>query len=91
HSGTVIFAGPDGDLGNFIELDNGGGVTTGYGHIASGGILVRIGQYVGPGQNIAKTGRTGAATGCHLHFMVRINGALTDPLPFMRDRGVTLG
>jgi murein DD-endopeptidase MepM/ murein hydrolase activator NlpD len=91
HSGTVIFAGPDGDLGNFIELDNGGGVTTGYGHIANGGILVRIGQHVGPGQNIAKTGRTGAATGCHLHFMVRINGALTDPLPFMRDRGVTLG
>jgi murein DD-endopeptidase MepM/ murein hydrolase activator NlpD len=91
HSGTVTFAGRDGDLGNFIEIDNGGGITTGYGHIIAGGILVRIGQHVGPGQNIAKTGRTGAATGCHLHFMVRINGALTDPLPFMRDRGVTLG
>ncbi|MES1212762.1 MAG: M23 family metallopeptidase, partial [Leifsonia sp.] len=91
HSGTVIFAGRSGDLGNFIELDNGGGIVTGYGHIMDGGILVRIGQHVGPGQNIAKTGRTGAATGCHLHFMVRINGALTDPLPFMRDRGVTLG
>jgi murein DD-endopeptidase MepM/ murein hydrolase activator NlpD len=91
HSGTVTFAGPDGDLGNFIQIDNGGGISTGYGHIISGGILVRIGQHVAPGQNIAKTGRTGAATGCHLHFMVRINGALTDPLPFMRDRGITLG
>jgi murein DD-endopeptidase MepM/ murein hydrolase activator NlpD len=91
HSGTVTYAGPNGDLGNFIELDNGGGVTTGYGHIIAGGILVSIGQHVGPGQLIAKVGSTGGSTGCHLHFMVRINGALTDPLPFMRDRGVTLG
>lgn len=91
HSGTVSYAGPNGDLGNYIELDNGGGVTTGYGHIIAGGILVRIGQHVGPGQVIAKVGSTGGSTGCHLHFLVRINGALTDPLPFMRDRGVTLG
>lgn len=91
HAGTVIYAGTNGDLGNFIELDNGGGITTGYGHIIAGGILVRIGQHVGPGQQIAKVGSTGGSTGCHLHFMVRINGALTDPLPFMRDRGVTLG
>ena len=91
HAGTVTYAGPNGDLGNFIELDNGGGISTGYGHIIAGGILVRIGQHVGPGQQIAKVGSTGGSTGCHLHFMVRINGALTDPLPFMRDRGVTLG
>jgi murein DD-endopeptidase MepM/ murein hydrolase activator NlpD len=91
HSGTVIYAGPNGDLGNFIQLDNGGGITTGYGHIIAGGILVKIGSHVGPGQLIAKVGSTGGSTGCHLHFMVRINGALTDPLPFMRDRGVTLG
>ena len=91
HSGTVVYAGPNGDLGNFIELDNGGGVTTGYGHIIAGGILVKIGSHVGPGQLIAKVGSTGGSTGCHLHYMVRINGALTDPLQFMRDRGVTLG
>jgi murein DD-endopeptidase MepM/ murein hydrolase activator NlpD len=91
HSGTVIYAGTNGDLGNYIELDNGGGISTGYGHIIAGGILVRIGQHVGPGQLIAKVGSTGGSTGCHLHFLVRINGSLTDPLPFMRDRGVTLG
>jgi len=66
-------------------------VETGYAHIVAGGTLVTIGQYVGPGQLIAKVGSTGGSTGCHLHFIVRINGALTDPLPFMRDRGVTLG
>jgi murein DD-endopeptidase MepM/ murein hydrolase activator NlpD len=91
HSGTVIFAGPNGDLGNFIELDNGGGIITGYAHIIAGGILVKIGQHVGPGQVIAKVGSTGGSTGCHLHFIVRINGALTDPLPFMQARGVNLG
>jgi len=91
HSGTVTYAGPYSDLGNFIQLDNGGGITTGYGHIINGGILVSIGQHVAPGQQIAKVGSTGASLGCHLHFIVRVNGALTDPLPFMRDRGVTLG
>jgi murein DD-endopeptidase MepM/ murein hydrolase activator NlpD len=91
HSGTVTYAGRNGDLGNFIQIDDGDGTSTGYGHIIDGGILVSIGQHVGPGQNIAKVGSTGGSTGCHLHFMVRINGALTDPLPFMRDRGITLG
>jgi murein DD-endopeptidase MepM/ murein hydrolase activator NlpD len=91
HSGTVIYAGPNGDLGNFIELDNGGGIITGYAHIIAGGILVKIGSHVGPGQVIAKVGSTGGSTGCHLHFIVRINGALTDPLPFMQAQGVNLG
>ncbi|MEO7720463.1 MAG: M23 family metallopeptidase [Pseudolysinimonas sp.] len=91
HSGTVTYAGPNGDLGNFIQLDNGGGISTGYGHIIAGGILVRIGQHVAPGQQIAKVGSTGGSLGCHLHFIVRVNGALTDPLPFMRNRGITLG
>jgi len=91
HSGTVTYAGPNGDLGNFIQLDNGGGISTGYGHIIAGGILVRIGQHVAPGQQIARVGSTGGSLGCHLHFIVRINGELTDPLPFMRDRGITLG
>jgi murein DD-endopeptidase MepM/ murein hydrolase activator NlpD len=91
HAGTVSYAGPNGTLGNFVEIDNGDGTKTGYGHIVDGGILVKIGQHVGPGQNIAKVGSTGASTGCHLHFTVRVNGVLVDPLPFMRDRGVTLG
>ena len=91
HSGTVIYAGPYSDLGNFIEIQHDDGIVTGYGHIINGGILVKMGQHVGPGQNIAKVGMTGGATGCHLHFMVYVNGSLTNPVPFMRDRGVTLG
>ena len=91
HSGTVTYAGPNGTLGNYIQIAHEDGTSTGYGHIVNGGIMVRIGEYVAPGQNIAKIGSTGASTGCHLHFIVRINGNLTDPVPFMRSKGVTLG
>jgi len=91
HAGTVTYAGWNGGLGNYVQLDNGGGVSTGYGHQINGGILVHIGQHVGPGQRIGTVGTTGASMGCHTHFIVRVNGATTDPLPFMRDRGVTLG
>jgi murein DD-endopeptidase MepM/ murein hydrolase activator NlpD len=89
--GTVTYAGPNGTLGNYIQIAHDDGSSTGYGHIMPGGIAVRIGQAVDPGQPIARVGSTGASTGCHLHFIVRINGNLTDPVPFMRARGITLG
>ena len=89
--GTVIYAGWFSDLGNFIKIQHPNGIVTGYGHIISGGILVRAGQHVDVGQQIAKVGSTGGSTGPHLHFMVYRNGVLTDPVPFMRDRGIRLG
>ena len=91
HAGTVTYAGPNGGLGNYVQIDHGGGVSTGYGHMINGGIMVRVGQQVGPGQQIGHVGTTGASVGCHVHFLLRINGVLTDPLSFMRDRGITLG
>lgn len=91
HGGVVTYAGPNGDLGNFIQIDHGSGVTTGYGHIAPGGILVQVGQPVAPGQNIARVGTTGGSTGCHLHYIVRQGGNLVDPVPFMRSQGMPLG
>ncbi|CAN5222039.1 hypothetical protein BH09ACT1_BH09ACT1_17970 [soil metagenome] len=92
HSGTVTYAGPYGGYGNFVKIMNNDGTTmgTGYGHIVNGGILVHVGQVVTAGQNIAKVGRTGAATGCHLHFEVYKNGTTEDPVPFMRSQGVEL-
>lgn len=91
HAGVVTYSGWNGIYGNYIQIDHGGGVSTAYGHIQNGGLLVRIGAYVDPGQNIAKVGATGGATGCHLHFGVLINGVVTDPVPYMRNQGVTLG
>lgn len=90
-SGTVVYAGWNGGYGNFILIDHGGGVQTAYGHIVNGGILVSYGQNVGVGTRIASVGTTGASTGCHLHLEVRIWGSATDPVPFFRGQGITLG
>ncbi|WP_242089900.1 M23 family metallopeptidase [Curtobacterium sp. DN_7.5] len=90
HDGTVVFAGNGGGYGNEVVLDNGGGISTAYGHIVDGGILVANGQHVSAGQQIAKIGSTGWSTGCHLHFETRINGAATDPVPFMAARGISV-
>ena len=91
HSGTVIYAGPLGSYGNFVRIDVGGGIDTGYAHIRDGGILVGVGQHVGAGQPIARVGTTGASTGCHLHYEVRVNGVKIDGIPFMRQRQAPLG
>lgn len=91
HAGTVVYAGWNGTLGNYVQISHGDGTSSGYGHIIGGGILVGYGQEVDAGQQIARVGSTGASTGCHLHFMIRIYGALADPVPFMADRGVRLG
>jgi murein DD-endopeptidase MepM/ murein hydrolase activator NlpD len=90
HGGTVLYAGWNGGYGNFILIDNGNGVTTGYGHIVNGGIHVSIGEAVGPGQPIALVGSTGHSTGCHLHYEVREGGNAIDAVPFMRGNGIEL-
>jgi murein DD-endopeptidase MepM/ murein hydrolase activator NlpD len=90
HGGTVVYAGPNGGYGNFVLIDNGNGISTGYGHIVNGGIHVSVGQPVGPGQPIALVGSTGHSTGCHLHYEVRQNGTAFDAVPFMRSNGIEL-
>ncbi|WP_437383418.1 peptidoglycan DD-metalloendopeptidase family protein [Plantibacter flavus] len=90
-SGTVSYAGWYGTYGNFVLIEHGSGVSTGYAHIVDGGIQVGVGYQVSAGQVIAYTGTTGASTGCHLHFEVRINGSAIDAQPFMADRGAPLG
>ncbi|WP_375389096.1 M23 family metallopeptidase [uncultured Amnibacterium sp.] len=91
HAGTVTYAGWFGTYGYWIEINDGDGVQTGYAHIRPGGIFVKVGQQVAAGQNIASVGQTGAATGPHLHFEVRLNEVAVDAQPFMAARGITLG
>lgn len=88
NSGTVDYAGPNGNYGNYVRVQHGGGVSTGYAHIQPGGIVVRSGQWVSSGQVIAYAGDTGRSFGCHLHFEVYIDGGYTNPIRFMEDRGV---
>jgi murein DD-endopeptidase MepM/ murein hydrolase activator NlpD len=91
HAGTVIYAGWFGTYGYWIEINDGDGIQTGYAHIRPGGIFVRVGQHVSAGQNIASVGQTGAATGPHLHFEVRLNEVAVNAQPFMAARGIILG
>lgn len=89
--GTVTYAGWNGTYGNFVMIDHGNGLTTGYAHIANGGLRVGYGQKVSAGQTIALAGTTGASNGCHLHLEVRTNGTAIDSAPFLAARGVFIG
>ncbi|WP_157536991.1 peptidoglycan DD-metalloendopeptidase family protein [Microbacterium sp. Root180] len=90
-SGTVLYAGWNaGGYGNYIRIEHGGGIGTGYAHIRPGGIFVRSGQWVNAGQLIASVGNTGASAGCHLHFEVYSNGVPINPVPFMGARGISV-
>ncbi len=89
--GRVIRAGWDGGYGNYTCIDT--GLYTGpganhgkeiancYGHQSR--IMVHAGQYVKTGQVIGLVGETGAATGYHLHFEVRIDGTPVQPLTWL--------
>ncbi|NYD68289.1 M23 family metallopeptidase [Agromyces atrinae] len=89
--GTVVEARSFGTYGNWVLIDHGAGVSTGYAHILDGGTLVSVGDRVAAGQTIAVVGNTGASTGCHLHLELRLDGIAIDALPFFAARGVTLG
>jgi murein DD-endopeptidase MepM/ murein hydrolase activator NlpD len=75
--GIVRRAGPRGGYGNAVEIDNGGGISTLYGHAQA--LAVKEGDQVEAGQPVAFVGHTGRATGSHLHFEVRKDGKPTDP------------
>lgn len=87
--GTVVYADWLGSYGLWVLIDHGNGVQTGYAHNSA--LLVSPGQWVAAGANITEVGTTGASTGCHSHFEVRLNGARIDPDPFMSNRGINLG
>ena len=86
HAGTVTAAGYNGGYGYSITVKQANGVEVIYAH--SRRLLVKAGDKVTAGQVIGEVGNTGASYGTHLHVEVHVNGAPTDPIPFLRDRGV---
>lgn len=75
--GRVVFAGWHGGHGNFVKLDHGGGLGTGYAHMSR--IAVSSGAYVHRGQVIGYVGSTGLSTGPHLHYEMYRNGQVVNP------------
>jgi len=80
-SGAVIFAGRDPGYGGLVMIDHGGRLDTLYGHLSA--LYVREGQQVRRGQAIGAVGATGRATGAHLHYEVRVDGAPVDPRRYL--------
>ncbi|KQM90561.1 hypothetical protein ASE70_02845 [Sphingomonas sp. Leaf22] len=75
--GRVAIAGRHGGYGNFVKLDHGGGLATGYGHMSR--IVVAPGTRVSRGQVIGYVGSTGLSTGPHLHYELWKNGVPVNP------------
>jgi murein DD-endopeptidase MepM/ murein hydrolase activator NlpD len=79
--GVVVQANTSGSFGRVIRIDHGNGLETLYAHNDQN--LVSVGETVVQGQQIGTVGRTGNATGYHVHFEVRVNGRAQNPMNFI--------
>ena len=84
--GVVVEAGqakakPISYFGNYLRIDHGGGISTGYGHLSQ--FSVQVGDCIQPGQEIGKVGSTGLSAGPHLHFQLLRGEVPEDPLPYI--------
>jgi peptidoglycan DL-endopeptidase CwlO len=80
-SGRVAIAGWVGGYGNYTCIQHSASLSSCYGHQSS--IQVSVGQSVTQGQVIGLSGSTGNSTGPHLHFEVRINGSVVNPMNYL--------
>lgn len=84
--GTVTFAGWQNGYGNVVEVEHAKDRVTLYAHLSR--LMVRKGQRVAQGQHVGQVGSTGWATGPHLHFEFRVDGAHKDPLAMARAKEI---
>jgi len=83
--GVVVYSDFHPQYGNMIEIDHGNDLVSRYAHASKR--LVKAGDVVLSGAKIAEVGRTGRATGTHLHFEVRHRGVPQNPTQFLRLPG----
>lgn len=78
-SGRVVSRGAGSGYGNVVVLTHGNGVTTLYGHLSRFARGLSVGDRVAQGEVIGYVGKTGLATGPHLHYEYRVNGLHQNP------------
>jgi murein DD-endopeptidase MepM/ murein hydrolase activator NlpD len=78
NDGTVSYVGRHGGHGNYVRLEHGGGLATGYAHMSR--FAVSPGAHVRAGQVIGYVGSTGLSTGPHLHYELYQNGRTVNPM-----------
>jgi murein DD-endopeptidase MepM/ murein hydrolase activator NlpD len=90
-AGTVVFAGEQHGYGQTVVVEHANGIRTRYAHLSS--VSTEAGAEVKAGEAIGRAGRSGRATGTHLHFEVTQNGHPIDPHSFsaggLKVEGVT--
>ena len=80
-SGTVDYIGDSPVYGLYLQITHAGGLKSFYAHCSR--LLVQQGQTVAAGERVAQSGDTGNATGPHLHFELKLNGVLLNPLYYI--------
>lgn len=81
-AGTVVWADWLKTYGKCVIIDHGGGIKTLYAHNSE--LVIKKGDEVTQGQQIAITGRTGRTNGEHLHFEVIVNNVHKNPLEYVK-------
>lgn len=88
--GTISTAGDGGPCGNMVQIEHAGGLSTAYCHLSRFAPGVHPGQHVEARELVGFVGKTGRATGPHLHFAVKRGGVFIDPLAIKMDGVRTL-
>ena len=85
--GVVVFAGRKGGYGNVIDVRHRNGYVSRYGHLRNFAKGIHRGSHVTIGSTIGAVGRSGLATGPHLHFEILVNGVQRDPKIALQMKG----
>jgi len=85
--GVVSFVGQQGGYGNVVMVNHQGRYQTVYGHLSRFASSLRPGQRVEQGQIIGYVGKTGLASGPHLHYEFKVSGIQRDPLKIALPEG----
>ena len=82
--GIVVFAQVFSGLGRLVVIDHGNGIQTYYGHMSQ--FAVVAGQEIRQGEVIGRVGKSGRATGSHLHYEVRLHNNPENPVRYLSNR-----